>query len=35
MDGKLRVQHQKTDPEYIHMAQLVIIKTAILTECNN
>ena len=35
MDGKLRVQHQKTDPEYLHMAQLVIIKTAILTECNN
>ena len=35
MDGKLRVQHQKTDPESLHMAQLVIIKTAILTECNN
>ena len=35
MDGKLRVRHRDSDPEYIHMAQLVIIKTAILTECNN
>lgn len=35
MDGKLRVAHQKTDPEYLRIAQFVIIKTALLTECNN
>ena len=35
MDGKLRVAHQKSDPEYLRMAQLVIIRTAVLTECNN
>ena len=35
IDGKLRVQHHESDPEYVRMAQLVIIKTALLTQCNN
>lgn len=35
MDGKLRVDHRKSDPEYVRMAQLVIVKTALLTQCNN
>ncbi len=35
MDGKLRVARRESDPEYLRMAQLVIIKTAILTACNN
>ncbi|MBT3352007.1 MAG: hypothetical protein HOC91_00845 [Nitrospinaceae bacterium] len=35
MDGKLRVNHHESDPEYVRMAQFVIIKTALLTQCNN
>ena len=35
MDGGLRVRHRDSDPEYVRMAQLVIIKTALLTQCNN
>lgn len=35
MDGKLRVRHHESDPEYVRMAQIVIIKTALMTQCNN
>jgi len=35
MDGKLRVRCRESDPEFVRMAQLVIIKTAFLTQCNN
>jgi len=35
MDGKLRVSHRESDPEYVRMAQIIIIKTALLTQCNN
>lgn len=35
LDQKLRIDRLKTDPEYIQLMQLVIVKTALLTQCNN
>ncbi len=35
LDQKLRTNRLKTEPDYIRLMELVIVKTAILTECNN
>lgn len=35
LDQKLRINHLKSDPEYIRLMELVIVKTALLTHCNN
>ncbi len=35
LDQKLRVNRLKSDPEYVRLMQLVIVKTALLTQCNN
>ena len=35
LDQKLRINRLKTDPDYIRLMQLVIVKTALLTQCNN
>ena len=35
LDQKLRIDRLKTDPDYIRLMELVIVKTALLTQCNN
>lgn len=35
LDQKLRIDRLKTDPDYIRHMQLVIVKAALLTQCNN
>jgi hypothetical protein len=35
LDQKLRIDRLNTDPEYIRHMQLVIVKAALLTQCNN
>lgn len=35
LDQKLRIDRLKADAEYIRLMQFVIIKTALLTQCNN
>ncbi len=35
LDQKLRIERLKTDPGYIRHMQLVIVKAALLTQCNN
>ncbi len=35
LDQKLRTNRLKTEADYIRLMELVIVKTAILTECNN
>ena len=35
LDQKLRINRLKTDPDYIRIMELVIVKTALLTQCNN
>ena len=35
LDQKLRTNRLKTDPDYIRHMELCIVKTALLTECNN
>ena len=35
LDQKLRIDRLKSDPEYIRHMQLVIVKAALLTQCNN
>lgn len=35
LDQKLRTNRLKTESDYIRLMELVIVKTAILTECNN
>ena len=35
LDQKLRIDRLKTDPEYIRHMQLVIVKAALSTRCNN
>lgn len=35
LDQKLRTERLKTDPDYIRLMELCIVKTALLTQCNN
>lgn len=35
LDQKLRINYLKSDPDYVKIEELVIVKTALLTECNN
>ena len=35
LDQKLRTNRLKTDPDYIRIMELVIVKTALHTQCNN
>lgn len=35
LDQKLRIQYLKKDPDFVKIEELVIVKTALLTECNN
>ena len=35
MDQKIRVDYLEKDPDYVKIEELVIVKTALLTECNN
>ncbi len=35
LDQKLRTNRLKTESDYIRLMELVIVKTAVLTECNN
>ena len=35
LDQKLRINYLKKDPDYVRIEELVIVKTALLTECNN
>ena len=35
LDQKLRAAYLHTDPEYVRIEELVIIKTALITQCNN
>ena len=35
MDQNLRINRLQADPDYIRFMQLVIVKTALLTQCNN
>lgn len=35
LDEKLRRARLKTDPDYVRHMELVIVKTALLTQCNN
>lgn len=35
LDQKLRINRLKKDAAYIRLMQLVIVKTALLTQCNN
>lgn len=35
LDQKLRVDYLANDPDYVKIEELVIVKTALLTECNN
>lgn len=35
LDQKIRVDYLNKDPDYVKLEELVIVKTALLTECNN
>ena len=35
LDQKLRVDYLRRDPAYVKLEELVIIKTALITQCNN
>jgi hypothetical protein len=35
LDQKLRTDYLETDPDYVRIEELVIVKTALATECNN
>jgi len=35
LDQKMRINYLKRDPDYVKIEELVIVKTALLTECNN
>lgn len=35
LDQKLRINYLKSDPDYVKIEELVIVKTALITECNN
>ncbi len=35
LDQKIRVDYLEKDPDYVKIEELVIVKTALLTECNN
>ena len=35
LDQKIRINYLKDDPEYVKIEELVIVKTALITECNN
>lgn len=35
LDQKLRIDYLKRDPDYVRLQELVIVKTALITECNN
>ena len=35
LDQKIRIDYLETDPDYVKIEELVIVKTALLTECNN
>jgi len=35
LDQKLRIPYVKGDPKYARIQELVIIKTALITQCNN
>jgi hypothetical protein len=35
LDRKLRAAYLQKDPEYVRIEELVIIETALITQCNN
>ena len=35
LDQKIRINYLEEDPDYVKIEELVIVKTALLTECNN
>ena len=35
LDQKIRINYLKDDPDYVKIEELVIVKTALITECNN
>jgi hypothetical protein len=35
LDQKLRINYLKKEPDYVKIEELVIVKTALITECNN
>lgn len=35
LDQKLRIDYLQGDPDYVRLQELVIVKTALITECNN
>lgn len=35
LDQQLRTNYLKTDPDYVKFEELVIVKTALTTQCNN
>jgi hypothetical protein len=35
LDQKIRIDYLETDRDYVKIEELVIVKTALLTECNN
>lgn len=35
LDQKLRINYLKSDPDYVKIEELIIVKTALITECNN
>ena len=35
LDQKIRINYLKEDPDYVKIEELVIVKTALITECNN
>jgi len=35
LDQKLRIDYLEKDPDYVKLEELVIIKTALITQCNN
>jgi hypothetical protein len=35
MDQKIRIDYLDKDPDYVRLQELLIVKTALLNECNN
>jgi hypothetical protein len=35
LDQKIRINYLKADPDYVKIEELVIVKTALITKCNN
>lgn len=35
LDQRLRIDHLQANPEYVKLQELVIVKTALFTQCNN